>query len=392
MPTMKARCLTVMGTRAQDQHLVARVADRYGVKSSSPENWKREECMIPSFGWHPWFAHMMYLDDPSREEEPRKGETGDQGELQPLQGSAKIAHYQSVLAPHRSDPLCEEDKEVYLSLPDPTPFTTFLAQTRKNLLRYPHALVGEIGLDRSFRIPEAPSPSSQTTSDTQQSPRITPGSREGRRLTPFRCAPAHQKAIFKLQLQLAAETGRAVSVHGVQAHGLVYETIRELWVGYEVPVLSKRERKRRGKDDPSVRAEMDGVGKDGAERNEKENKGKPYPPRVCLHSFSGSPSTLKQYLDPAIPVSFFMSFSTAINLGDTLLDEDTQTPQAFIDVISACPDDMLLVESDLHTAGEEMDRRLEDIVRRVCGVKGWGLEEGVRKLGANWRRFVCGEQ
>jgi hypothetical protein len=51
---------------------------------------------------------------------------------------------------------------------------------------------------------------------------------------------------------------------------------------------------------------------------------------------------------------------------------------------------MVLVESDLHTAGEEMDRRLEDIVRRICKIKGWGLEEGVKKLGDNWRAFAFG--
>jgi hypothetical protein len=51
---------------------------------------------------------------------------------------------------------------------------------------------------------------------------------------------------------------------------------------------------------------------------------------------------------------------------------------------------MILVESDLHTAGEEMDLRLEDIVRRICGAKGWGLDEGVERLGRNWRAFVFG--
>jgi hypothetical protein len=53
---------------------------------------------------------------------------------------------------------------------------------------------------------------------------------------------------------------------------------------------------------------------------------------------------------------------------------------------------MLLVESDLHTAGEEMDRRLEDIIRRICRIKGWGLEEGVSRLGRNWRAFALGDE
>jgi Tat protein secretion system quality control protein TatD with DNase activity len=70
---------------------------------------------------------------------------------------------------------------------------------------------------------------------------------------------------------------------------------------------------------------------------------------------------------------------------------EDETPAAFEEIIKTVPDHMVLVESDLHTAGEEMDRRMEDIVRRICRVKGWGLEEGVKQLGKNWRAFAFGE-
>lgn len=371
MPTMKARCLTVMGTRAQDQHLVAQVADQYGVKSHRPERWDREECMIPSFGWHPWFAHTMYLDArPSNDEDAP-------AEQHVLTGDAKIAHYQNVLVPTRDSP-SEEDRKTFLSLPDPTPFSAFLAHARENLTTYPLALVGEIGLDRAFRIPEAHAGDGGDTD-------LTPGGREGRRLTPFRCAAAHQREIFKLQLKLAAEMGRAVSVHGVQAHGLVFETMKELWRDAQVRVASRREKKKRGSDEADASATTTTQVASG----EKGHNATPYPPRVCLHSFSGGPDVFKQYLAPSIPVSFFVSFSTAVNLGTR--DPGEESPEAFVKMIRTVPDDMVLVESDLHTAGAEMDRRLEDIVRRVCGAKGWGLEEGVRKLGANWTRFVFGE-
>ena len=39
-----------------------------------------------------------------------------------------------------------------------------------------------------------------------------------------------------------------------------------------------------------------------------------------------------------------------------------------------------------------MDIRLEDIVRRICKIKGWGLDEGVKKLGQNWKAFVFGTE
>jgi Tat protein secretion system quality control protein TatD with DNase activity len=358
---MKTRVLTVMGTRGEDQDLVISAADKHSVKSSDAEKWAKEECIVPCFGWHPWFSHQMYIDEDG--DEQRKTYT--------LTGDAKLKHYQSVLQPFRDNP-SEEDRQTFLSLPDPTPFSVFLAQTRQHLERNPYA-------DRSFRIPESWTNNADLWARRNHT--LTPGGREGRRLTPFRCSPSHQKAICKKQLQLAGELNRGVSVHGVQAHGLVFEVLSDLWKGHELPVLSKRERKKRGQDHPSVENDM-------SDPTQIEQKAKPYPPRICLHSYSGNASNFKQYLNPAIPAKIFASFSTAINLADTLEDE---TPAAFEEIIKTVPDHMVLVESDLHTAGEEMDRRMEDIVRRICRVKGWGLEEGVKQLGKNWRAFAFGE-
>lgn len=364
---MKARCLTVMATRDEDQDLVISVASKHGVQSANPENWSTAERIVPCFGWHPWFAHQMYITNEENKDENTPN----------LTGNAKIAHYQKVLQPSRQDP-SEEDLRIFQALPDPTSFSLFLSQARKHLETYPFALVGEVGLDRSFRIPEAWTPDLWATRNST----LTSGGREGRRLTPFRCQPAHQKEILRRQLQLAAEMGRAVSVHGVQAHGLVFEALHELWKGHENEVLSKREMKKRGKDSLGVEVENTNLVRE-------ESKGpNPYPPRICLHSYSGSASNFKQYLSPAIPIRIFASFSTAINLGDALHEE---TPAQFEEMIRTVPDGMLLVESDLHTAGEEMDRRLEDIIRRICGIKGWGLEEGVERLGKNWRAFVFGD-
>lgn len=383
--TMKARCLTVMATRGEDQDLVISTASSHGIRSSDPKEWSREECIVPCFGWHPWFAHQMYISDDatSKQEE----ETTNP---QPLTGDAKIAHYQKVLQPSRENPGAE-DLRIYNALPDPTPFSVFLAQTRKNLQDHPYALVGEVGLDRAFRIPEAWVPDLWATRDSS----LTPGGREGRKLTPFRCHPAHQKAVLKAQLQLGGEMGRAVSLHGVQAHGLLYEVLHELWKGHEKEVLSKREKKKRGVDQASARPVDDDDDDDEEETKNQTQvsssspKSTPYPPRVCLHSYSGSVSNFKQYLNPAIPVRIFASFSTAINLGDALNEE---TPAAFEEMIRTVPDEMLLVESDLHTAGHEMDKRLEDITRRICKIKGWSLEDGVARLGRNWEAFVFGRE
>jgi len=294
-----------------------------------------------------------------------------------LQGDEKIEHYRAVFQPRRKqDELSEEERRLFLELPDPTPFTEFLAETRTYLEKYPYALVGEIGLDRSFRVPYPWMPMDEARQVE------TPGRRDGKKLSPFRVDLQHQKKLFKMQLQLAAEMGRAVSIHSVQAHGVVFETLKELYTGHEKKVLSKKQKKKVAQDQV--------MNQDGEQSGTKETDNKnstPFPPRICLHSYSGDVSLFKTYLNPAIPIDIFISLSTAINCSDDL---EGETPQAIEDLIKLVPDNMLLVESDLHTAGEAMDLRLEDIVRRICRVKGWGLEEGVRLLGRNWRRFVFG--
>jgi Tat protein secretion system quality control protein TatD with DNase activity len=111
---------------------------------------------------------------------------------------------------------------------------------------------------------------------------------------------------------------------------------------------------------------------------------KPYPPRVCLHSFSGPAETVKLYTAPTVPCEVFFSFSTTIN---SWVEGGQGKVEA---AVRAVPDDRLLVESDLHTAGERMDQYLEEGVRKLCEVKGWELEAGTKQLAANWRRFVAG--
>lgn len=362
--SMKTRILTVMATRAQDQALVASLADTHGINARNPADWEDSQRVIPCFGWHPWFSHQMYISSEDDTDIAEKA-LGDE---------EKIKHYQSVLQPHRSNP-SEEDRRIFLSFPDPKPFSVFLSETRKLLERYPMALVGEVGLDRSFRIPEAWEPELHHERDAS----LTPGGREGRRLTPFRVDMKHQKAVFKMQLQLAAEFNRGVSVHGVQAHGVVFETLKELYKGHEKRVLSKRERKKLGEDHPSVLQEDEAT----------PNVVKPYPPRVCLHSYSGNAEHFMQYRDPSIPIDIFASFSTAINLSD---EEGGVIPRSFEQVIQTVPDHMLLVESDLHTAGDRMDQHMEDIVRRICQVKSWRLDQGVQILAQNWRRFAFGTE
>lgn len=100
-----------------------------------------------------------------------------------LNDEQRVAHYQDVLSP-KSD-----DVEFLRSLPAPQPFGHFLNQTREYLQRFPLALIGEVGLDRAFRIPEAWMPQQVD----ERNDALTPGGREGRKLSPYRVNIEHQR-------------------------------------------------------------------------------------------------------------------------------------------------------------------------------------------------------
>lgn len=328
--SMLATHLVIMATRSQDQDLVSQVG-------------KEQTKTIPSFGWHPWFSHQLYDD-----ESPP---------------ASKEDHYQAVLTP-------PPDSTFINGLPEPVPVSQFISETRKRLLEHEKALVGEIGLDKAFRLPEPELPTNRDES-------LTPGGREGRMLSKQRVSMQHQQAILTAQLRLAGELGRAVSVHGVQAHGILYNTMADCWKGHEVQVMSRRQKRQvaEGAEDP-----------DSEDEESRKVYGKPFPPRICLHSYSGSADLLTQWMHSSVPAKVFVSFSAAVNLG-------TEKVAAKVDdVIRAVPDDRVLVESDLHTAGRVMDGALEHMYRRVCNAKGWELEDGINRIANNFVTFIHGGQ
>lgn len=363
---MRASALTIMATRSQDQQLVADVAADLGLKSRAQlqESQTQEETrggsvVVPAFGWHPWFSHQIQDDmsDPTSRN-PTQKQTAEE---------AKAAHYTSVLTPTPDEPFLS-------SLPIPTSLSHLLDQIRTNLSTYPLALIGEVGLDKAFRLPSAPSPeSSQPSSD------LTPGGREGRRLSPYRVKPDHQRVILEAQLKLAGEMGRGVSVHGVQAHGLLLETVSKCWKGHEKEVISRRKRRL-----VAEGAESSDSDSEDDTKTSPVKHSLPYPPRICLHSFSASPEVLRQWLNPAIPSTIYFSFSIAVNAGSESAREKLRA------VIKEVPDGKILVESDLHIAGEQMDQALEGMYRFVCEVKGWELEEGVKRIAKNYEAFIFG--
>lgn len=364
IPRMKARALTIMATRGEDQDLVRQFASCHGTKRAilktlGSQGSGDSPCqVVPSFGWHPWFSHQIY-DDLSPN-------------AQTVEEADVLHHYRSVLSP-------SPDDEFISSLPTPRPLSGLLAQIRGNLEKFPYALVGEIGIDRSFRLPMH----WNHDEEAQRNGSLTPGGREGRHLTPYRVQVDHQRKILKAQLNLAGEMERPVSVHGVAAHGVVLEILKETWHGHEKKAMSRRERKRRSSAATAHQGE-DNLGTVSRNEQQQLSGPKPYPPRICLHSYSGPPNVLEQYLNPNIPAAIFFSFSCFVNFSN-------RTDKS-VEVIKAVPNDKILIESDLHSAGDQMDQLLEDVARSVCEIKGWSLTEGVTQLANSWRHFIFGKE
>ncbi|KAB8337096.1 hypothetical protein FH972_021400 [Carpinus fangiana] len=356
MPTMNTASFTIMATRAEDQELVNQVANESKINASKNEEGTSASAhrdVIPSFGWHPWFSHLLYDDLAPNAISGR-----------PLSSDEKTSHYKQALTP-------EPEHDTFIAeLQDPLLLSDFLNETRARLAKHPNALVGEIGLDKAFRIPVAWLPKDHEQRDQS----LTPGGREGRRLSPYRVSMNHQKKILLAQLKLAGEMQRPVSIHGVQAHGVVYETLVQTWKGHERPVMSKKEQKRHPE-----RLHPD----DEDESSRAVSGPKPYPPRICLHSYSGPPDPVKQYIHPSVPAEIFFSFSILVNFTSPAASKTAE-------VIRSIPDDRILVESDLHTAGKDMDEYMEAVVRKICELKQWSLTDGVKQLGRNWRHFVFG--
>lgn len=351
IPHMKTRALTIMATRAQDQALVANFAKQLPFPSDSIQGGGGTRFVVPAFGWHPWFSHQIYDDSPSISGSSKNS-------------PSKESHYQEVLTP------LPRDAEFIQSLPDPRPLSALLAETRGHLEHFPLSLVGEIGLDRGFRVPY----SIGSHGDVQQDPSLTPGGRQGRPLSPHRVTISHQQKLLVSQLKVAGELQRAASIHGVAAHGALFDALRETWRGFERQTSSMRGKRRQAKVD---------VEELGKEKESLQGSPLPFPPRLCLHSYSGPPETLKLYLHPSVPVIVYFSFSSVVNF--------SSSTRKVSDVIRAIPEDRILVESDLHAAGKEMDDLMEDIIRKVCQIRGWSLIDGVRQLASNWTRFVFGD-
>ncbi|KAG2171691.1 hypothetical protein INT43_008071 [Umbelopsis isabellina] len=286
--------LTLMGVREQDWDVVKKVVDQCKINDTDIIG----KC-VPSFGVHPWYSHLV------RGPSQSQTETNEQ-------------YYERILVSKNGIEKMDLIKHL------PTPSDAWLQTLRANLEKYPTALVGEIGFDRSARLLPAGA-----------------DHWHGVRPTEVRCSPEHQLEIVSKQLDLARELNRSVSMHCVQAHGMVIDLLLK-----KANEWRKTDMKRHF--------------------------------RICLHSYGGSPGTLPSLFDIKRPMKVYMSFSVAINgrLGNKLLQ-----------LIEKVPDDRLLIESDYNTP-KGIDEAMADISRIVAKAKGWTIEQVVRTCRNNWLEFI----
>ncbi|KAJ1883401.1 Cut9-interacting protein scn1 [Coemansia sp. RSA 1722] len=145
-----------------------------------------------------------------------------------------------------------------------------------------------------------------------------------------------QIQLLKRQLQISTDLNVPVSLHCVRAFGAMVDVLRE--------------------------AEKQGW----------------LPPRIMLHSYSGSADMLKQiFLKGELGKRVYVSFSQFVNGRNA--DKSTQCMQVV-------PENRILVESDLHKATDSI-AALDDIVGFVCRARGWSSDDARERLAANSRHF-----
>ncbi|KIM47473.1 hypothetical protein M413DRAFT_22133 [Hebeloma cylindrosporum] len=195
--------ICAMSSMESDQGKVRELGTRY------------PEKVVPCFGYHPWFSHLISITPPAARssdcDAPPPPSSPDKEEHYRqlfLSSSAPTEH--SIGASSSNDNALEiEFRTLLPSLPEPRPLSQVLAEARENLVAFPSAMLGEVGLDRAFRVPV----------DYHAAPRV---------LTSFSIPLEHQIALLEAQLELAVELGRNVSIHSVKAQQATIELLARM--------------------------------------------------------------------------------------------------------------------------------------------------------------------
>lgn len=263
---------------------------------------RKHSWIIPCVGVHPWYSHLFCFG---------------------LCESSKH-HYEAVLS--------GVDEDLLNNLPDPISLIEYLDKVDKYLEDNPKASVGEIGLDKVFKLPWG---GYYGDYGLKKEPIV----RDGKRLSNYRVQLNHQIKVMELFLQLSITHRRSVSLHCVKAHGSLYDIVTKRYKNTGIPIL--------------------------------------------LHSYSGSIDHAKAWIQQ-FGDSVFFSISKIFNM--TRVD--------YQNLIELIPVRNLLLETDYgvdfyDTSTHTADLKL--VFESICSLKNLDQAEAARILLENWNRFKsCG--
>lgn len=353
--TEKLRCVKIgrvcaMGTSVRDQRYVAHLARQLPDK------------IVPAFGYHPWFVHTIATRENISAQE----------------------HYRAVFSNKAESP---DLQDLLPALPPPVPLNTILHELRSHLESFPNALLGEVGLDRVFRLPRDPKgwsrePDANAEEEGQEGGDYHSLGLRNRPLTNLTPLLDHQLTIVKAQITVAIEMRRSISFHCVRAGGALIALLEDLRTMYpnDDSGLNRRARKQKEKERKYT-----------AQSSDEDMKREPVKPRFSdvnldLHSCTISPDMIEQVQKKFKNV--YVSFSLAINARQKDLPMQ----------LRACDPDRLLIESDWHSA-EDLGARCWTMLRMATDTIGAPLapeelegearyEHAARLLHKNWLRFA----
>ncbi|CAH2352538.1 uncharacterized deoxyribonuclease [[Candida] railenensis] len=301
------RHFAVMSTNHLDVDIIDAMSKR--VQSSG--------VVFPFFGVHPWYSHLFASVEPGVEESTE---------------SYKVRHYRTVLYPAPTQELID-------ALPAPVLWRDHLKKLRSLLAEYGGGSgasargcvgvgVGEIGLDKPFRIPVNGFYGNVEQPIAEDIPN---------KLSPCRVKLDHQVELLAGQLELAQEFSLPVSLHCVKAHGVLFEVCHRFALKSTV-----------------------------------------------LHSYSGSLDQAKLWLKSgSAEQQVFFSLSNWINGAE-------EKAEAFTQLVRSLSDSNVLIETDIGIDRRlsECYVHLEGIFTKICEARDWNEERARNVLRENWDRCI----
>lgn len=303
--------LHIMSTNRDDVDLLDIMLDK-----------TNKRTIVAYFGVHPWYSHLFSFL--SRNDFESDSEFA-------------LEHYRQALVPVPSEellnvlpvPRCIHEHIQYIT-----------SLVRKHLGRNIQIGIGEIGLDKLFRLPK----------NGYHGNKNIPEGEDRLKFTNYRVSMAHQVRVLESHLSLANELRLPVSIHCVKAHGLLYDHVTtEAYSNI---------------------------------------------PNVLLHSFTGSSEQVHLWVKEFSKRNQSLRFSLS-----NWINGATARRKALEEILSVVSDDQILVETDYgidsYLLEEELFKfylsDLDAIFQKICNIKGWEAKEGKEIIFNNWKDSLTRE-